>query len=118
MKKNLILSVGLAVLLLGGLTGTAIAADRSAPGSVLYPLDNAMESAGRFFSGGSEKYEEARLREREQELNAVQNCGDETRIRTAEENLNRQRTRLGEGNSDGDLQNQNQNQNRNNDSVN
>lgn len=119
MKPKLLIAVGAAVVVIGGLGGTAVAANNAVPGDVLYPLDTAVESIGRFFTGGSDAFEDARLREREEEYNTVKNSGDEDQLRTAEQNLEQQRARVGDGSGDGEEeqeQNQNQNQGQNDDS--
>lgn len=117
MKPKIIISIVAGVAAIGGMTGATLAADKAVPGDFLYPLDTATESVGRFFTGGSEEYENARFQEREQEYNQVKNSGDEDQIRTAEQNLEQQRARLGDRTGEGEEeqeQNQNQNQNRNN----
>ena len=112
MKPKLLISLVSALVVVGGGTGVAVASNNAVPGDVLYPVDTAVESVGRFFTGGSDEYEEARFQEREEEYNQVKNSGDEDQIRTAEENLEQQRTRLGDGTGEGEEeQEQNQNQN-------
>jgi|GEM_PF-5573082 len=92
MKPKLLIILGVLVLVIGGLAGIAISADSAIHGDLLFPIDKAMESVGRLFTSGSWyrgsfEYEKSILAEREQELQQVQNPGNEELIKAAEEEV-------------------------------